>query len=271
MLSGTPNKTPSRFSWDLSFNFARNRNLVEELAEGLTNYTLGSQNGLTSEARVGEPYGTLYGRRYLRAPNGQIVYSNGLPQLEEGTFALGNIQPDWMGGFSNTFRYKSFSLSALVDVKMGGDIFDVGSGLARKTGQYIETVGGREEGVIGVGVKNVGTAAAPEYVTNDVIVDAMTFWNAQNPRTYHESGVFDASYVRLREATLSYSFPKGFLGNNFFQSLRLSVVGRNLLMFFRNHPHIDPEVDMKGGNAQGFASGQQPTTRNIGFNLNLTF
>jgi len=271
MLSGTPIKTPSGFSWDLSFNFARNRNLVEELAEGLTNYTLGSQNGLTSEARVGEPYGTLYGRRYLRAPNGQIVYSNGLPQLEEGTFALGNIQPDWMGGFSNTFRYKSFSLSALVDVKMGGDIFDVGSGLARKTGQYIETVGGREEGVIGVGVKNVGTAAAPEYVTNDVIVDAMTFWNAQNPRTYHESGVFDASYVRLREATLSYSFPKGFLGNNFFQSLRLSVVGRNLLMFFRNHPHIDPEVDMKGGNAQGFASGQQPTTRNIGFNLNLTF
>ncbi|HLW18917.1 MAG TPA: SusC/RagA family TonB-linked outer membrane protein [Cyclobacteriaceae bacterium] len=272
MVTGTPIKFPDGFTWDVSFNYSRNRNKVVELAEGLENYTLGSQNSLTSEARVGQPYGTFYGTRYLRSPEGELVYNNsGLPQLENGTFALGNIQPDWMGGLSNRFSYRNWSLGTLIDIRMGGDIFDVGTGLSRKTGQLIETEVGREEGVIGVGVKNVGSVESPVYVKNDVIVEASTFWNAQNPRTIHETGIFDGSYVKLREVTFGYSFPKNFLGNNFIQSLRLSVVGRNLAIMHKNHPHIDPQVDMKGGNAQGFASGEQPSTRSIGFNLNVAF
>lgn len=258
-------------NWGVAFNFARNRNLVVELAEGLENYTLGSQNSLTSEARVGEPYGTLYGRRYLRSPEGEIVYSNGLPQLEPGTFALGNIQPDWIGGVSNTFSYRGFSFGTLIDIRMGGDIFDVGTGLARKTGQYAETAIGREEGVIGKGMKNLGSAETPLYVPNDVVVDAQSFWNAQNPRTYHEAGVFDGSFVKLREVTFGYSLPQAFLSNTFIQSARVSLVGRNLAILHRNHSHMDPEVDMKGGNAQGFAYGEQPSTRNVGFNLNVSF
>ncbi|MFC4873320.1 SusC/RagA family TonB-linked outer membrane protein [Negadavirga shengliensis] len=271
MLTASPLQNQGGLSWDMAFNFARNRNLVVELAEGLENYTLGSQNSLTSEARVGEPYGTLYGRRYLRSPEGEIVYSNGLPQLEPGTFALGNIQPDWIGGVSNTFAYRGLSLGFLVDVRMGGDIFDVGTGLARKTGQYAETAIGREEGVIGKGVKNIGSGENPVYVPNDVIVDVQAFWNAQNPRTYHEAGIFDGSFVKLREVTFGYSLPQSLLSNSFIQGARLSLVGRNLAMLFRNHPHMDPEVDMKGGNAQGFASGEMPSTRNVGFNLNVTF
>ncbi|WP_200976861.1 SusC/RagA family TonB-linked outer membrane protein [Echinicola sp. 20G] len=271
MVYGTPIQSDLGFNWDMSFNFSRNRNLVVELAEGLENYTLASQNSLTSEARVGQPYGTLYGRRYLRSPEGDVVYKDGLPQLEEGTFALGNIQPDWMGGFSNNFRYKNWSLGSLIDIRMGGDLFDVGTGLARKTGQYAETAIGREEGVIGEGVMNVGTEESPVYVSNDVIVNAATFWNAQNPRTYHEAGIFDGSYVKLRELTLGYTFPKNFLGNNFIQSLKISAVGRNLAILYKNHPHMDPQVDMKGGNAQGFSYGEQPSTRSVGFNLSLTF
>ncbi|WP_215225824.1 SusC/RagA family TonB-linked outer membrane protein [Echinicola shivajiensis] len=271
MIYGTPIKTDLGFVWDMSFNFSRNRNLVVELAEGLENYTLESQNSLTSEARVGQPYGTLYGRRYQRSPEGEIVYKEGLPQLEEGTFALGNIQPDWMGGFSNNFSYKNWSLSSLIDIRMGGDLFDVGTGLARKTGQYAETAIGREEGIIGAGVMNVGTEESPVYVENDVIVNASTFWNAQNPRNYHEAGIFDGSFVKLRQLSLGYSFPKNFLGNNFIQSMKLSAVGRNLALLYKNHPHMDPQVDMKGGNGQGFAYGQQPSTRSIGFNLSVTF
>ncbi|WP_209331926.1 SusC/RagA family TonB-linked outer membrane protein [Lunatimonas salinarum] len=259
------------FNWDLSVNFSRNRNLVVELAEGLENYILGTQNSVTSEARIGEPYGTFYGRRYLRSPEGEIVYNNGLPQLEPGTFRLGNIQPDWMGGIANDFRYRNFSLGTLIDIRMGGDIFDVGTGLARKTGQFAETAIGREEGVIGQGVKNVGTAENPSYVPNDVVIQAATFWNATNPRNYHEAGIFDGSFVKLREVTFGYTFPQSLLSKTFIQGVRLSVVGRNLAMLHRNHPHMDPEVDMKGGNAQGFASGEQPSTRNIGFNLNVTF
>jgi outer membrane receptor protein involved in Fe transport len=258
-------------NWDVAFNFARNRNMVVELAEGLENYTLGSQNSLTSEARIGQPYGTLYGRRYLRSPEGEIVYSNGLPQLDAGTFQLGNIQPDWIGGLSNTFSYRGFTFGSLIDVRMGGDLFDVGTGLARKTGQYVETAIGREEGVIGQGVKNVGTDESPTYVTNDVIVGAQPFWNAQNPRTYHEAGIFDGSFIKLRELSLGYSVPQTILSNTFLQSVRLSLVGRNLAILFKNHPHLDPEFDAKGGNAQGFGYGEMPSTRNIGFNLNVSF
>ncbi len=271
MITGTILPRGPGLGWDVSFNFARNRNMVVELAEGLENYTLGIQNSLTSEARVGEPYGTLYGRRYLRSPEGEIVYSNGLPQLEPGTFALGNIQPDWIGGFSNTFTYRGFTLSSLIDIRMGGDIFDVGTGLARKTGMYEETAIGREEGVIGEGVMNIGTSESPVYAPNDVIIPAATFWNAQNPRTYHEAGIFDGSFVRLREVTLGYTIPPALLSNVFVQGARVSLVGRNLFIFHKNHPHMDPEADMKGGNAQGFAYGQQPTLRSIGFNVNVTF
>src|SRR5690606_21604906 len=164
MLTARPLELSSGFKWDVALNFARNRNKVVELAEGLENYILGTQNSLTSEARVGQPYGTLYGRRYLRSPEGALVYNNGLPVLEEGTYALGNIQPDWIGGLTNSFSFKGFSLSTLIDVKMGGDIFDVGTGLARKTGQYVETAIGREEGVIGEGVMNIGSKEEPSYV-----------------------------------------------------------------------------------------------------------
>nr|MBI1229447.1 SusC/RagA family TonB-linked outer membrane protein [Cytophagales bacterium] len=271
MVTGSILQNRGGFNWDVAINFARNRNLVVELAEGLQNYTLGSQNSVTSEARVGEPYGTFYGRRYLRSPEGEIVYNNGLPQLEPGTFNIGNIQPDWIGGISNDFTYRNFSFGTLIDIRMGGDIFDVGTGLARKTGMLAETEIGREEGVIGAGVRNVGTAENPSYVPNDVIIPAATFWNSTNPRNFHEAGMFDGSFIKLREVTFGYSFPQSLLSKTFIQGVRLSLVGRNVAMLFRNHPHMDPEVDMKGGNAQGFASGQQPSTRNIGFNLNLTF
>lgn len=271
MLNGRLVEHHSGFTWDMALNFARNRNKVVELAEGLENYVLGTQNSLTSEARVGQPYGTLYGRRYLRSPEGEIIYRNGLPVLDSGTHPLGNIQPDWIGGLSNTLSYKGFTFSSLIDVKMGGDIFDVGTGLARKTGQYAETALGREEGIIGQGVMNIGSDEEPVYVPNDVIVNATTFWNAQNPRTYHEAGVFDGTFVKLREVTLGYSFPKNFLSNNFIQSMRLSFIARNLAILYKNHPHMDPEVDNKGGNAQGFAYGEMPSTRNMGFNLNITF
>ena len=271
MLTAIPLELPSGLRWDVALNFARNRNKVVELAEGLENYILGTQNSLTSEARVGQPYGTLYGRRYLRSPEGALIYTNGLPTLEEGTYALGNIQPDWIAGLTNSFRFKGFSLSTLIDVKMGGDIFDVGTGLARKTGQYAETAAGREEGIIGEGVMNVGTSEAPVLVPNDVIVNATTFWNAQNPRTYHEAGIFDGTYVKLRELTFGYSFRQNFLGNKFIQSMKLTFIARNLAILYKNHPHMDPEVDNKGGNGQGFAYGEMPTTRSMGFNLNVTF
>lgn len=270
-ISGTPVKLPGGFSWDVSLNWARNRNKVVELAEGLTTYTLATQRGMSSEARVGQPYGTFYGVGFQKY-NGQVVYgSNGLPLTAAGQ-KLGNIQPDWIGGMLNTLNYKGWSLSALVDVRMGGDIYDEGTGTARWTGQYAETALGREEGVIGQGVREVTAAdGSKSYVPNDIIVTANQLYGYANPRNYHESAIFDASYVKLRELSLGYSFSPALLKKVKIQSAKISLVGRNVWMIFKNTPHIDPEIDAKGGNQQGFGYGELPSSRSIGANLSLSF
>ncbi|MCF0070519.1 SusC/RagA family TonB-linked outer membrane protein [Dyadobacter sp. CY261] len=270
-ISGTPVKLPGGFSWDVSLNWARNRNKVVELAEGLTTYTLATQRGMSSEARVGHPYGTFYGVGFQKN-NGQVVYgSNGLPLTAAGQ-NLGNIQPDWIGGMLNTFNYKGWSLSALVDVRMGGDIYDEGTGTARWTGQYAETALGREEGVIGQGVREVTAAdGSKSYVPNDIIVTANQLYGYSNPRNYHESAIFDASYVKLRELSLGYTFSPSLLKKVKIQSAKISLVGRNVWMIFKNTPHIDPEIDAKGGNQQGFGYGELPSSRSIGANLALSF
>lgn len=267
VLTANPVKLSNGFSWDMGINFSRNRNKVIALAEGLTTYTLTTQRGMTSEARVGEAYGTYYGKGWLRE-GGQIVYKDGLPQVAPGTIKLGNIQPDWTGGVSNTFTYKGISLSALVDIRMGGDIFDEGTATGRWTGQYEETAVGREEGVIGQGVKQ---SADGTYVPNDIIIPAKEFYGYNNPRNYHEAAIFDASYVKLREVTLGYSFPSYLLKKTFLQTAKVSFVGRNVWMIFKNTPHVDPEFDSKGGNAQGFGYGQLPSSRSLGFNLSFSF
>ncbi len=259
------------FKWDVALNFSRNRNQVVELAEGLTTYTLQERRGLTSIAQVGMPYGSLFGIGFKHAPDGQIIYQNGLPVVESTPKVLGNIQPDWMGGMNNTFSYKNFVLSALIDVKMGGDIYDEGTGTARWTGQYAETALGREEGIIGKGVMNVGTTENPQYVPNDVIVATNQLIGYNNPRRYHEAAIFDASFVKLREVSFGYNIPKTFLRSIGIQNAKISIVGRNLAILFKNTPHIDPEVDRFGANQQGFAYGELPNARSVGFNLSLGF
>ena len=276
MLTATPLQLPSGFSWDIMANWSRNRSQVTDLADGLDTYILNTYH-VTSEARVGRPFGELRGTFFARDPDGNVIYSDGQPVAgvteDGGTIkTLGNIQPDWTAGISNTLRYRGITLSALIDIRHGGDIFDRGSSVARRTGQLAETAIGREEGVIGVGVKNIGSAENPEYVTNDVVVDAQAFMGNHHPRNINEVAIFDASYVKLREVTLGYTLPATLLERTkFIESAKISVVGRNLAILHSNTPHIDPEGDRYGGNLQGFVYGQLPSTRNIGFNLNITF
>lgn len=272
VLTGSPVKLPSGFVWETTLNFSRNRNQVLELAEGLKTYVLASRQGLNTEARVGEAYGMFFGTSFQHAPDGQIIYNaNGLPMVSATPRVLGNIQPNWTGGWLNSFNYRGISFSALLDVKWGGDFYDEGTGTARWTGQYAETAIGREEGVIGKGVRNIGTAESPQYISNDIIVPARTLYAYNNPRSYHEAAIFDGSYVKLRELTLGYSLPASLLTRLKIRSAKVSLVGRNVLMLFRNNPHIDPEVDRFGANQQGFAYGELPSSRSIGANLSFGF
>ncbi|MFT7434808.1 MAG: hypothetical protein ACI8UX_000599 [Psychromonas sp.] len=106
---------------------------------------------------------------------------------------------------------------------------------------------------------------------NDVIVAGNQYYGYNNPRRYHEAAIFDGTYVKLREVSLGYSLPAKLLAKAKIQNAKLSIVGRNVLLLFSNTPHIDPEVDRYGGNSQGFAYGELPSSRSMGVNLSLGF
>lgn len=271
VLNLTPVKLANSLTWDVTFNFAKNKNEVVALADGLTTYQLAARNSLASLASVGQPYGALFGIGFERAPDGKILYKDGLPVVATKAKILGNIQPDWTGGMLNTIAFKGITLSALIDVRMGGDVYNEGIGIARWTGQYAETALGREEGIIGDGTMNAGTSEDPVYVPNDIIVPAQSLYAFNNARTRHEASIFDASFVKLREVSLGYTIPPALLKGIFIKSAKVSAVGRNLAILFKNIPHIDPEFDRLGGNSYGFGYGELPTTRSMGFNINLTF
>lgn len=268
MLIGTPVELPNSFRWDVSVNFARNRNQVVELAEGLTSLTLWSDRGASLEARVGEPYGNLYGNKFARAEDEQLIFRNGYPYNLPGQHIIGNITPDWLAGFSNSVSYKGVALNVLLDMKKGGDLYDMGVSLQRVTGVLEETAVGREEGVIGEGVMNVGTTEDPQYATNDVVVPARNFYGYYSGRQYHEAAVFDGTYVKLREASISYTLPAKWMAGNFLEAVSVSVVGRNLAILFKNATHMDPEVSSA---SLGYSYGQLPSARSMGFSVNVKF
>lgn len=282
-ITATPVKLDN-FQWDIGLNWAKNKNKVLSLDGGLTTYQLNTSynsltqattnsafRGLSVEARVGQPYGTFFGKGFLRAPDGQIVYdAQGYPMIDPVSRVLGSFTPDWIGGFSNTFTYKKFSLSTLIDVKSGGDIFSQSINIGRYTGVLKETTFGREEGVIGAGVVNKGTAAAPEYVPNEKRISSEEYHHKYYLLTNNENTIFDASYVKLREVKLTYMISGKVFNKLPFRDIAVSVVGRNLALLKSNLPHIDPETSYyNDGNLQGIENGQIPTTRTVGFNISF--
>jgi len=135
---------------------------------------------------------------------------------------LGNVTPDWTGGANFTIKYKDFDLSTLLDAKMGGDIFSMSYMWGRYAGTLEESLIGRETGIVGNGVLADGSP-------NNVVVSAKSFNQfAYNYSNFTESGIFDASYVKLRQITLGYRLPKKWLQGTFIQDFKVSVVGRNL-------------------------------------------
>ena len=268
-LGLTPIKTDN-FSFDIDLNFAKNKNEVTSLG-GADSYTLGGQWGMELQAIPGQAYGSIVGFPYARTESGDIIYENGLPKVNNSQLEiLGNITPDWTGGANFTFKYKNFDLSTLVDAKIGGDVFSMTYMWGRYAGTLDETLIGRETGVVGNGVVSDGAGG---YTANNVVVDAKTFNQyAYNYSNFTESGVFDASYVKLRQIVFGYSLPKNWLKGTFIQDFKVSVVGRNLALLYKKAPHIDPESAFSNANGeQGQEFGQLPSARTYGFNINVKF
>lgn len=265
----------SNFRWEIFGNYTRYKNEVVKLAPGVDQFNIGSGiYSASSKAIPGEPYGVIYGYGYQRDSEGNIIHLNGLPQATEELVPLGNVMPDWTGGIGTSVSYKGLSLSALFDVKMGGDMQSATVQWLRMNGLVEETNNAdlRENGVVGKGVMNIGTTEEPIYVANNVSVTAADYAYGVNEYYLDESSIFDASYVKLREMKLVYNMPASVWGSLPLQKVVLGVTGRNLAILYSNVPHIDPETALNSGDSgQGWEVFNTPSARSINFSISVGF
>jgi TonB-linked SusC/RagA family outer membrane protein len=292
----TPVKTQN-FSWTLNANWTRNRNKVVDLyvdpGTGLPtdNIVLGSfQGNVTLNATLGQPYGTIRGQNFVYydptnpagkstgKPSERIVQANGRYQLSTtSNEVIGNPNPDWIGGINNTLKYKNVSLSWLIDVRQGGDVFSLDLFYGLATGLPAETAANNDLGnplrntiADGGGIIREGVTA--DGKPNTKRVEAYTYGAYGYRYTPSAGFVYDASYVKLREAVLTYSVPESIVNKTkVFKGIDLSLIGRNLWIIHKNLPYADPEEIIVSGNLQGYQSGAYPTTRTFAINLKLKF
>lgn len=269
-LGLTPVQTRN-FKWDLDVNFASNKQIINELAEGLEEYTLTSGwSGLQTKAQIGKSFG-IYGTGWKRDDLGNYIINEktGLRETENNV-RLGDMFPDFTMGINNNLSYKGFNLSFLIDIRQGGSFYSGTVSSLRSSGLAAETAIGRESEFIepGVIINSDGTSRV-----NDVPVKSMQdYWMHVAKTANTEGGIFDGSYVKLRELTFSYSLPRKWFANFLVKSVDLGFEGRNLWIIKSHVPHIDPEANFFGaeeiGEAVEFYS--IPTTRSFGFNIKLT-
>jgi len=261
----TPIEKPD-FRWNVVVNWSKNTNKVLSLYNGVKRIVVGSYWNVNVTADSGQPYGNLVGYRWQRDAQGHIVVgSDGLPVRNPTQQVLGNYNPDWVGGISNTISYKRFSFSFSFDGQMGGQVYSVTQWFGSYSGVLANTLAGRELDWNNPGYV-VPNAVYANGTPDTTVVLAQDYWH--NTFYAQEPGILNATYFKLREARLAYTLPTSvarFLG---FSDATVAVVGRNLLLFSKND-QIDPETAFDTSNRQGVENGQLPTARSIGFTMSV--
>ncbi|TFH36181.1 MAG: TonB-dependent receptor, partial [Bacteroidia bacterium] len=271
MLGGTPVRGTD-FNWEISLNMSKNKNELVELIEGLDSYTFStSNNGVVYvQATVGGGYGDIYTTTYKRNENGDKVVDAAGRYLAGEMKHMGNYQPDWVGGMTNVFTYKDFTLRMLIDARIGGEIYsgtDSGldnMGVSEKTLEY------RETGVVIDGVVNTGTPDVPVWTPNTTSITAQQYWGSY--AGIGENYIFDQTNIRMREISLSYNVPASLIDGTFIKGASVGVSARNLFFLYNSLENFDPETSYSVSNySQGVLYYTLPATRSIGFNLRFTF
>ncbi|HMR92557.1 MAG TPA: SusC/RagA family TonB-linked outer membrane protein [Chitinophagaceae bacterium] len=272
---------PQSLNWSIMANFSKNENKIIDIASDLdvNEYQLGNFDDLFIRAASGGLYGDIYGTRLLRVkdPSSQhfgklLLNGNGLPQRDAEIVKLGNQQAKGLIGVTNTFTYKGFGFSFLIDARIGGEIFSASNVSLQRFGVAAVTApnGERPEMVVD-GVVADGSG----HAVNTKAVSQQLYWNTLatlNNLGVGEAYLYDATNVRLRNVQLSYSLPKNFLSKTPIQNARLALSCNNVWMIKSHLMGIDPEsVFATGSNAVGFENGAFPTMRSFLFSLSLGF
>ncbi len=269
------------FSWDASVNYTTYRSIVTRLPDGVDQFVTGVANVFGGSggsntvfyiAREGGRVGDMYGSGFVEIDGKTLYGANGLPVQDNTLRVLGNYNPDFFMGFNNRFAYKGLEMKILVDWRQGGTLISRTKALGSTSGVLKETLVGREEGVIGDGVVNMGTADNPQYVPNTRAVPASTFYNNFFDRGNEASATYDASYVKLRQVALYYNLPASFTKRLRLQTLKVGFVGSNLLLFTEN-PHVDPELNafQETNIIYGVDDMSYPSARSYGFSIKTEF
>lgn len=251
------------FNWDIDFNYAKNKNEVTKLANGVDQLSLESAfTGIGSYAIVGQPIGAFFGSKWKRNADGALIIgSNGLPQKQDLEGYIGNPYPEWLGGIRNTFSWKGLSLTGLLDLRQGQSLWGGTIGRLNRLGVTKQTEA-RDKLYVIEGVKTDGTP-------NDIKISANSYFAAYlgDGGAAQEQLVFDGSWVRLRELTLSYALPKCLKG---VQNISVYVTGRNIWLD-TPYPGVDPETSLTGAgsNIGGFDYFNNPGAKSWIFGVNI--
>lgn len=268
------------FSWTSSINFSNNRNKIIDLSAASDIYPLGSYDNVAVRAVKGSLYGDIYGTKFLRVEdanseyNGQLILNgNGLPQASSGMVKLGNQAPKALVGWTNSFAFKNFGLSFLIDGRFGGEFYSGTNLNLQVNGSAAVTApNGQRDKFLVDGVVTSGTG----YAKNTVETTQQLYWNQVGTTSGNfgigEANVYDATNIRLRNLSLSYNFPSTILKNSIIQRAKISVTANNVWMIKSHANGVDPEsVFAINSNATGFENFSTPTSRSFFFNVTLGF
>lgn len=295
------------FSWNVTLNYNTYTSEILSLgndASGEAIQYLGlsaPQGGIQIGGQVGEPYGVIRGHAHVRDANGDKVlnvrsgsydYAHYL-RTSNSDNVIGDINPDWTGSVRNSFTYKNFNFSFLIDIQQGGDFFSLDTWYGYGTGAYDRSVGNNYLGndirltiPEGGGKRLEGVILPANAVITDGVANVAGTQNTDvmsrydfyaNPEGWtsigapHEMHIHDASFAKLRELRLAYSFPESLLSSTPFTSASVAFVGRNLWIIAKNAPYTDPEAGLGAGNIQGYQTGAYPAVKTYGFNLRFNF
>ncbi len=251
------------FTWNVGLNAAANANEILELHPALDNGEFfindAGVNSYAMVIRTGGSFGDIYGRKFARDANGNIIVDGGVPQPNDGALEfVGNPNPDFMAGLNNTLTYKGVTMRFLIDGRFGGEVMSITEALLDEFGVSQRSADARDAGGVDI---------------NGTKVDAETYYTAVGGRSgITENYVYDATNIRLRELSIGFNLPKSFVESiGFLDNARLSLIGRNLFFITNNAP-FDPDVTFSTGvGFQGVDVFSLPSTRSFGFNLSLGF